>query len=133
VVRSTLHEKGGGVLNDPAAYRETTTLRLRVLSTGGTAPCVRVSTDSLPLLLLRANRQLIQRAGTALHKNIEAVVTLLWKGDAIVDAELHDFDVIEDVDPQEEIRQWNTWLGELRQGWEDVEDIDRELDRGGDV
>lgn len=117
----------------PDAYRETTTMRMTVLGAGGKTPRVRVSTDSLPLLPLRANRELTQRAGAALYKNIEAVVTLAWEGDAIIDAELHDFDVIDDMDPQEEIRRWNAWLADVGREWEDVDDIDRELGRGGDV
>jgi hypothetical protein len=117
----------------PAAYRETTTMRMTVLGAGGKTPRVRVSTDSLPLLPLRANRTLTQRAGAALYKDIEAVVTLVWEGDAVIDAELHDFDVIEDMDPQEEIRRWNAWLADVGREWEDVDDIDRELGRGGDV
>lgn len=116
----------------PGPYREVTTMRFTVLSAGGRRPRVRVSSDTLPLLSLRANRHLAERAGSALYRQIEAVVTVVSEGSNIVDAELHDFDLVEEVDAQAEITRWKTWFADVGREWEDVDDIERELGRGGD-
>lgn len=121
------------VFEKPPVYRETTTMRMTVLSAGGKAPRVRVSTNSISLLSLQTTRSLAKRAGAALYKDIEAVVTLFSEGDTIVDGELHDFEIVDDIDPKEEIRRWSEWLAEAGKEWEDVDDVDRELGRGGDA
>jgi len=107
---------------------ETTEFRAVVHRVGGVKPrVVLVVTGAEMELNLRAEQSIAQRAAKHLYGVVDAVVTLIWEGEKVVECELHDFTPVEDPTAEDEIVQWRRWFAEVGSKWDDVDDLSAEL------
>lgn len=110
---------------------EVTNVRGMVVNAGGVnPPRIRMAVDGEGVISPRASQELAARAGKHLYRSIDAVVTLERDGDKVLEtSQVHDFDVVEDMAPADEIRRWRDWFKRAGSDWEGIDDIELELDR----
>jgi len=114
----------------PEEYSEVTSLRGELIKAGGVDPRVWLKAEEEGHLSLRTSKELAERAGHTLYQLIDAVVLLVREGDRIVDAELYEYELVENLTPEDEKKRWRSWFHEAGSDWEEIEDIESELGRG---
>ncbi len=116
----------------PAGLRvEVTNVRGIVVNAGGlNPPRIRLAVDGEGVITPRTSQELATRAGKHLYRPVDAVVTLERDGVKVLETSwVHDFDVVEDMAPADEIKRWKDWFARVGGDWEDIDDIEQELER----
>lgn len=116
---------------DDEIHVEITTVRGIVVRAGGFNPArIHIRMDDDTTINPRAPRNLVEKAGKNLYSWVDAVLTLERRGDKVLESSaVHDFDVIQEMSADDEIRRWKDWFSKVGGDWDDVEDIELELER----
>lgn len=118
-------------LENAELYVEVTNVRGLVIDVGGMkTPRIRLTLEDGRTIAPRASRDLAAKAGMHLYRTVDAVVTLEREGTKVLGtSEIHDFELVEDMAPADEVKRWKRWFADVGGEWEDIEDIEQELGR----
>jgi hypothetical protein len=110
---------------------EVTNVRGVVVSAGGMRfPRIHLAVEGEGVINPRTSRELAERAGKHLYQHVDAVVTLERDGDKVLESSsVLDFDVIQEMSADDEIKRWKDWFARVGGDWEEIDDIERELGR----
>lgn len=106
-------------------------LRVMVYRVGGKPPRVSVASDVEGGFTLSLREPLAERIANHLYREVDLVAMVRRAEDGrIVDGEALDFAAVEDSSPGDEADAWRRWFAVAGANWDEVDDIELELERG---
>jgi hypothetical protein len=107
-------------------------LRVRVYRVGGEPARLSAIADVDGAFTASLTHELAEAIANHLYKEIDLVATIERAEDGkIVDAIVHQFHPVEEADSEAQV--WRDWFAVAGAGWDDVEDIEAELERGAAI
>lgn len=104
-----------------------------IMGVEGLPPSVSLLSDSDGVLhVARTSRSLAKRAAAHLYEPVEATVAILHGQRRPLGLRLEEFELVEVLEPKEELARWRRWFADSNLGWDDIEDIEAELGRKDD-
>ncbi|PRQ07837.1 hypothetical protein [Enhygromyxa salina] len=111
-----------------ARTQEEVELRARVFRVGGSPPRVWAITDVDGEFRAELDHRLAADIAGYLYQEVDLVATIERTDEGrIVDATVHRFFPLDETEDEAEV--WRRWFALAGSGWEDIEDIEAELDR----